>query len=317
MILLLPQWQVIQKNDFEKRSGLQTGAAVGTHLKICAGETARFFQPLKYFYGLLFIGLMVGLTGCAQPTASTVRNTLPSLDDSSTKAGEGADSQQNRRAEVRMELASAYFARGQINIALEEVNRALSADPSMGPAYNLRALIHADQGNDTQADEDFRRALQIDRRDTDALQNYAWFLCQKSRFQEAAGLFEQALAGSQYRNAGRTLLTRGICEARAGNLDTAQASLSQAFDVEPDNPAVSVNLAEVLYRKGDLERARFYVRRVNLQRDLSNSQTLWLAVKVENKLNNAEGAREWGRQLKERFPQSAEAAAYEWGRFNE
>jgi type IV pilus assembly protein PilF len=73
----------------------------------------------------------------------------------------------------------------------------------------------------------------------------------------------------------------------------------------------------VLLRRGELERARFYVRRVNQQADLANAQTLWLAARIEKKLNNQAGVFEFGDQLRKRFPQSPEAARYEGGRFDD
>ena len=78
-----------------------------------------------------------------------------------------------------------------------------------------------------------------------------------------------------------------------------------------------MNLAEVLYRKGDYERARFYIRRVNAQPDISSAQTLWLATRIERRAGNLQGARELGTQLRNRFPQSREAAALERGQFDD
>ena len=73
----------------------------------------------------------------------------------------------------------------------------------------------------------------------------------------------------------------------------------------------------MLYRRGEFERARFYVRRVNVQRDVANAQTLWLAARIENKLGNRQGAAEFGNQLRNRFPDSREASAYARSAFDE
>jgi type IV pilus assembly protein PilF len=40
-------------------------------------------------------------------------------------------------------------------------------------------------------------------------------------------------------------------------------------------------------------RAQFYIRRIN-NSELANAQTLWLGVKVENRLNNTAGVRAAG-----------------------
>jgi len=76
------------------------------------------------------------------------------------------------------------------------------------------------------------------------------------------------------------------------------------------------NLANLLYERGDFTRAQFYIRRLN-NSDLANAETLWLGIRIERKLNNRDAVLQLGEQLKKRFAQSREAAAYEKGAFNE
>ena len=52
----------------------------------------------------------------------------------------------DRRASARLELASAYFARGQLVTALDEVKLALAARPDLPEGLNLRGLIYAALG---------------------------------------------------------------------------------------------------------------------------------------------------------------------------
>jgi type IV pilus assembly protein PilF len=222
-----------------------------------------------------------------------------------------------KRARVRMELATAYFSRNQLTTALDEVKLALLADPNMGEAYNLRGLIYGALGDDAFAEESFRRALQINARDADTLHNLGWFLCQQKRFPEATELFNRALAVPTYPGASRTLLASGVCETRAGRWAEAEATLKRAYELDPSNPATAYNLSDVLMRRGEFDRARFYIRRVNSSPDQSNAQTLWLAARIEKKLGNDQGANEFGLQLRNRFPQSRESVAFDRGQFNE
>jgi type IV pilus assembly protein PilF len=216
-----------------------------------------------------------------------------------------------------MELASAYFSRGQMTTALDQVKLAIAADPLYGEAFNLRGLIYAGLGEQTLAEESFKRALQLNARDADAMHNYGWYLCQLKRYPEAFGLFGQALAIPQYKGTVRTLLAEGVCQAYAGQLADAEATLSRAYELDPSSPFTATNLSEVLYRRGEYERARFYVRRVNAQTDVANAQTLWLAARIEAKLGNRQGASEFGAQLRNRFPDSREAALFARGAFDE
>ena len=222
-----------------------------------------------------------------------------------------------KRARARMELASAYFGRGQMTTALDQVKLAIVADPLYGDAFNLRGLIYANLGDAVLAEESFRRALQINARDADTMHNYGYYLCQQKRYAESNALFAQALAVPQYQGVARTLLTQGVCQAYAGQLAESEASLVRAYELDPSSPFTATNLAEVLYRRGDYERARFYVRRVNALPEVSNAQTLWLAARIEHKLGNWQGTTEFGRQLSNRFPESREASAFSRGSFDE
>ena len=108
-----------------------------------------------------------------------------------------------------------------------------------------------------------------------------------------------------------------MCQAKAGQLAEAEASLVHAYELDPSSPFTATNLSEVLYRRGDYERARFYIRRVNALRDVANAQTLWLAARIEMKLGNQQGAADFGAELRSRFPDSPEARADARGNFDE
>ena len=221
----------------------------------------------------------------------------------------------SKKADVRMELATAYFGRGEMTTALDQVKLAIAAQPTLVSAFNLRGLIYANLGEEALAESSFQRALELDPKDGDSMQNFGYYLCQKKRYAEADALFDQALALPRYRQAPRTWLTKGVCAAYANQLAAAETSLLRAHELDPTNPATSVNLAEVLLRRGDYERARFYIRRVNALPGVANAQTLWLAARIEERLGNLAGTREFGDQLRHRFPDSSEAAAYARGDF--
>ncbi len=65
-----------------------------------------------------------------------------------------------------------------------------------------------------------------------------------------------------------------------------------------------------------IERARFYVRRLN-NSELANAESLWLGIKVERRLHDDLAMRQLAEQLTKRFGHSREAAAYERGAFDE
>ena len=263
---------------------------------------------------------VAGLAACTTTTTTTSGNAGSAAgagsETRSTRGGsEAADAE--RRAKVRLELAGLYLARGQADTALDEVKQAIAAKPDMAEAYSLRGLIYGTLGEMKLADDSFRRALQISPGDGDAMHNYGWFLCQQRRFADAEAQFERALAQSQYRDVVRTLLAQGVCQARAGQWAQSERTLSRSYELDPSNPVTAYNLSEVLLHRGELERARFYVRRINSRPELSTAQSLWLAARIERRLGNIDGLQDYGRQLRDRFPQAPETLQFERGRFDD
>jgi len=276
-----------------------------------AGRASRFVLPA-------LCAALMALTGCvamsegggsaASPAPSGSRGDLVTASDETDLA---------KRARIRLELASAYFSQGQTATALDEVKRALSIDADNAGAYNLRGLIYASLGEHALAEDSFRRALALRPDDADALHNYGWYLCRQRRFPEARSRFEAALAVPQYREASRTLLAQGVCEAAAGNLAIAEKLLLRSYEIDAGNPSTAFQLAEVLLRRNEAERARFYIQRVNQVPELVNAQTLWLAARIERRRGNLAGAEEWGQQLRSRYPNARETTAYEQGKFDD
>jgi type IV pilus assembly protein PilF len=222
-----------------------------------------------------------------------------------------------RSASVNLELAGMYLSRGQAQTALDKVAEVLAIKPDLPQAYDVRGLAYASLGDAAKAEQSFQRAHALAPTSGGIMHNYAWFLCQEKRYAEAEAEFNLALSQPTYRDATRTLLAQGICQARAGNWDLAGRTLLQSYQLDPTNPVTAFNLSDVLLHQGEYDRARFYVGRINANRDQSSAQSLWLAARVEQAAGKAQAARDLGRQLVDRFPKSPEALRFEAGKFDD
>jgi type IV pilus assembly protein PilF len=109
---------------------------------------------------------------------------------------------------------------------------------------------------------------------------------------------------------------QGLCELRAGKSAEAERSLARSYELDPGNPITGFNLATLLFRRGDLIRAQFYIRRLN-NSELANSESLWLGIKVERRLENREAMKQLVDQLVKRYSQSKEMALFEKGSFDD
>lgn len=229
---------------------------------------------------------------------------------------ESDEPEARKRARIRLELASGYFEAGQTTVALDEIKQSLAADPSFGAAFVLRGLVYMRLNDLPLAEDSFRRALQINARDADALHNYGWLVCNQKRYREAIQMFDGALSNPTYGGRAKTLMLKATCQLRMGDPGEAEATFARAYELDPANPYVGYNLANLEYQRGDLTRAQFVIRRLN-NSELANAETLWLGIKIERRLKNNDVVDQLAQQLSRRFPKSREWGSYQRGAFDE
>lgn len=282
---------------------------------------------MKYRITALVTGaLVLMLAGCAQTGGSGMRSNVGDepreFRPSSAPAGrdiatQSDESETRRRARIRLELAAAYYTRGDLKTALDEVKQVLVIDDTFSDAMELRGLIYDLLGEPQLAEDSFRRAAQMDPRNGSVLHNHGWYLCRKQRYAEADALLDRALSLPSSVAPSKTLLVKGVCLMRNGRMGDAEKTLARAYEQDPSNPAAAFNLARALYANGNFERARFYIRRVNNVPDQSNPESLWLGIRIANKLHNTAEREELATLLRSKFPTAREVNALELGRFDE
>ncbi len=251
------------------------------------------------------------LVSCASPADPTGQGSVkPDLVTASDEP------ENRRRARIRLALAVGYFEQGQTTIALDELKQALTADPNFGDAYNLRGLVYMRLNDFGVAESSFRRALALKPGDASTLHNLGWLMCQQDRIDESVKFFAQALAVSGYGERPKTLMTQGLCQMRANRKEQAEASLMQSFELDAGNPITEYNLALLLFQRGELVRAQFYIRRLN-NSEWANAESLWLGIKVERKLGNRDAVQQLVVPLRNRFAQSREMNLFDKGAFDE
>ncbi len=272
------------------------------------GQVGIYCRRALVVLGLAGSGLI--LQGCATGAGVQAGNADSGIVTPSD------ETEVRRRARIRLELAAKYFENGQTTVALDEVKQSLATDPTYVDAYNMRGLIYMRLNDLAQAEDSFRRAVSMRSGDANLLHNYGWLLCQLKKYAEAEQQFDRALASPAYLARSKTLMARGLCQSAAGKYDEAEQSLLKSYQLDAGNPVVSYHLASLLFRRNELTRAQFYIRRLN-NGALANSESLWLGMKVEKALGDNVALLQLADQLRKRFPDSAEMSAYQRGAFNE
>ncbi len=250
------------------------------------------------------------LGGCAQAPLSSAAQA--DAVDTGTRTGESSDPR--NRARIHTELASAYFERGSMGIALEELRTAISADPNYAPAYSVLGLVHMDLRENDVAQQNFERALALSPSDPDINNNYGWFLCRTGREDQSIGYFLAALKNPLYKTPARSYVNAGLCSIEKNGGRDAIDFFERALRSEPDNRVALLNLATIQYKRGQLEVARGLVGRFNKLRE-PTAESLWLALRIERKLGDNVAENSLATQLRRRFAGSPEYQNLLNGRF--
>jgi type IV pilus assembly protein PilF len=231
------------------------------------------------------------LSGCVSQT--TIENKVP---DNTTL------NDPSQRAQIRTELAAAYYQRGQMAVALDEAKTAVKHQPNYAPAHNMLGLIHMELREDALATAAFEQAMRLAPNDSDILNNYGWFICQRGDPQRSMTYFQAALKNPLYTTPQRAYLNAGICAKLAGNLPEAERNFRVALQLQPTLAPVLYHLADLSYKGGKYKEAGGYLERYARVLPNPDADVLLLAVRISRALGDKGNEDSYLQQLRRRYP---------------
>jgi type IV pilus assembly protein PilF len=225
-----------------------------------------------------------------------------------------------KRASIRMQLAIGYYQDGKYPIALDEIKKAIAADPDFADAYGVRALIYTKMNEFVLADENFQRALRLAPHNPDLANNYGAFLCAEGgKPAQAMPYFDAALKNPNYATPISALVNAGNCSLKTKQYAAAERFFTEALRYDPDLAQTNIGLARTYYERRDYQRAGLSINRLttNAKLDSLSADTLWLAIRVARRTGDRTLEASLTGQLQQRFPGSTEFAALQRGAFDE
>jgi type IV pilus assembly protein PilF len=264
---------------------------------------------------LILVSLCLGLSACAvSASPSNSGAVIPGLPAGYTPSTDD-EAVGYERAKIHTELGAQYFGAGQIGVALDEFNTALAAEQRYVPAHYMLGLVYMELKEDARAEQYFKSALDLDSNNSEAHNNYGWFLCQRNHIDESIKQFMAALKNPLYETPDKPYLNAGICSIKRHDDKSAEEYFLKALKLSPDQPQALLALAEVYYRANDLPNARAQMLTFNRVQN-PTAESLWLGVRIEHKLNSDKNAEaSYAQMLRQRYPLSKEAQALAASRY--
>jgi Flp pilus assembly protein TadD len=151
-------------------------------------------------------------------------------------------------------MAIAYSNLDKKEEALYSLNQAVSLDPSNSNARLNLAAMYANAGKLKTAIQQYKIVLDNDPGNEDAVVSLAKSLLGDSQFDEATKYFKQALSVNP-NNTGALYELGTIYWKKKGDKEKALSEFKLAVSLQPDNPSLYDNYAQLLYEMGSKDDA--------------------------------------------------------------
>jgi type IV pilus assembly protein PilF len=208
-----------------------------------------------------------------------------------------------KAAEVNTSLGQEYFQRGQYEVAMDKLNKAIEEDPSYAPAHTVLAVLHERLGQTDKAGVEYKAAVKAAPDNGDVNNNYGVYLCQYGRGSEADRYFSHAITDPFYRTPQVALANAGSCALQRNELDKAEGFLRKSLEYDAGYNDALMPMAVISFRQGKHLRARAFLQRYEASGALT-ADSLILGYRIETELGDLDAANRYITELLDRFPDS-------------
>jgi len=247
----------------------------------------------KKIINTLLAGILLSLiflSGCS--------SSQPSDPDTKTNA--------RRAAESNTQLGLEYMNRGQLEVALGKLKKAVKDDPTYASGHTVLAVLYERLGETQLAGKHYQKAAQADPTNGDVNNNYGVYLCKTGKEQEGISHLLKALDDPFYRSPAAALANAGSCAMNSDMLADADNYLRRALKYDPRFPDALLLMANLNYRQNNNMGSRAFLQRYEAVAP-QTAASLMLGYEIETAMRDGKTARQYLSMLNSQFPESAEA----------
>lgn len=209
-------------------------------------------------------------------------------------------------ADVYLQLGIRYLNMNKIELAEENLERALKKDPGNPKVHNALAILYEKINQFDKAEDQYESAIDLAPDDLGALNNFGRFLCEHGKQERGLALLKQAISAPLNDQPWMALTNAGRCQVEMKNRQGAEGYFREALQLNAAYAPALLEMQKISYQSGEYWAAKGYLQRY-LSVASHTSGTLWFGMQTERALGNAELAKEYQNLLLEKFPLSDEA----------
>jgi len=217
------------------------------------------------------------------------------------------ESDSRKAAESNTSLGLEYMNRGQYEVALGKLKKAIREDPDYAPGQTVIAVLYERIGEQELAGKHYKKAYVAAPKDGDVNNNYGVYLCKTGKEDQAIQHFLKALDDPFYSTPAVALTNAGSCALRSGNFTQADEYLRRALRIESDFPDALMNMSRLSFEQQNYLTARAFMQRYETAAS-HVAETLLLAFRIEMASGNSRAANKYKLMLESHFPESEQTA---------
>lgn len=251
------------------------------------------------------------LSGCQ--TAPLNSQGIDEKANLSTQYSDGATGK--TAADVNTELGAGYIGNGRYDRALLKLNRAISLNPNHALAHNYLGVLYSRLERPQKAYKEFETSIKLSPYDSTILNNYAIFLCEQKKFDEAQVKFKKVIKNPLYINRAGAYQSAAWCASESGDYPLSEKLYRKALEMSPGMYRSQLGLARTYYKQANYEYAWSYFKRFD-EISAQDADSLWLGINILKNVKDPDKnlLSSYALQLKSKFPHSDEAKWFYQGK---
>lgn len=220
---------------------------------------------------------------------------------------EYGETNSRKAAESNTSLGLEYMNRGQYEVALGKLKKAIKEEPDYAPAHTVLAVLYERIGEKDLAGKHYRLAYDADPKNGDVNNNYGVYLCQTGKADQAMDHFMKSLEDPFYSSPAVALTNAGSCALGKDDFNKANDYLRAALKIEPAFPDALLAMSRLNFSQQDMLKSRAFMQRYEAVAK-HTPDSLLLACQIETASNNSKGASRYMLMLETSYPESDQAA---------
>lgn len=214
-------------------------------------------------------------------------------------------SRDEQASDVNTEMGLGYLQQDNFELASEKLIKALRQNPESVKANYVYAVLQDKLGQKELAEFHYKKATELDPKNSEAANNFGAFLCRNGRELESEKYFLKALDNPLYKTPEYAYTNAAICLLQINQTEKGKEYLRKAVASKSDFGPAMLALSDVLYKEGDFANAKLYIDRYHLV-SRPSARSLWLAIRNALELDREGEVEELAQRLESDFPASEE-----------